>query len=732
MLFFFRIILVSVFLVASLQSIAQSSVDKKFVPDIKRQLFHGYIDREQKGLLSVDGRTDTIFSSSKDENINYLVTRAITTGVDSLQYKIEKDTAYAHNMKVTYLKGIENLLKKFAAGFKSKMIPASYLPVALNTYEQAIEADDRRMSIEPLIVNATYEVGSLIVESGAFDGNVGIRASRHALMRKYANLYPERIFLMLKDNPDVPFRDSLIKVAAYKYPRLLYDFAAANNRLGYAIRQIDDPLVKTVSRMAQSRGGQFYFAFLNDILTGRQTMASIDSVKDNDLKYYRLLVKTRMDYVSRMQNKEQVWELDALTKMLENRANNVYIKTINALHNEPDAVRFRILHSLTAQELYYLAVFGENEIYTSSYVNGVYPIMMQKIGNRGDSLMMSVSFDRFKKFIKMAAGFNTLNGFLKTFPNREQSKSLMTAFVNGLEKSESLEDGVDVADSYTSIFEGNKELAKYMLDLTQWNYEKNLGNSKRGTIIYNLLYKLFLSADPGNNVNLSQEFGIPPVYNVDYTALADTAQRVIMQVFFYGDDDGMTAYQGFLRQFSGSNWRVTYAEKWVVISSLKGKAVWIFANKPLPEENGEDEKAQKALNEYLESRGLQPSIVIHRGHSYYAPLTIKQIQPSAKIVFLGSCGGFHLIDDVLKHAPDAHIISSKQVGKLVINQPFFNLLMEKMRNGNNIEWIPFWNEFGRMVPDKEGFLDYIPPYKNLGAIFIKAYKIAMGEEAKDE
>jgi hypothetical protein len=29
------------------------------------------------------------------------------------------------------------------------------------------------------------------------------------------------------------------------------------------------------------------------------------------------------------------------------------------------------------------------------------------------------------------------------------------------------------------------------------------------------------------------------------------------------------------------------------------------------------------------------------------------------------------------------------------------------------------------------FDDYIPPYKNLGAIFIKAYKIAMGETEPD-
>jgi hypothetical protein len=270
-----------------------------------------------------------------------------------------------------------------------------------------------------------------------------------------------------------------------------------------------------------------------------------------------------------------------------------------------------------------------------------------------------------------------------------------------------------------------------MLDLTKWNYDKNMGQSKRGTIMYNLLYKLFLSADTTNKVDLTQEFGIPPVYNVNYKELADTGQRVVMQVFFYGDEDGVNAYQGFLRQFSSANWRISYADKWVVISSVKGKAVWIFANKPLPEEDGEDEKAQRALGEYLEEKGLAPTVVIHRGHSYYAPYTIKQIPPSAKIVFLGSCGGYHLIHDVLQHAPDAHIIASKQIGKTVINQPFFNLLMEKTRIGSNIDWIPFWQEFGRMVTDKEGFQDYIPPHKNLGAIFIKAYKMAMGEEDSD-
>ena len=94
---------------------------------------------------------------------------------------------------------------------------------------------------------------------------------------------------------------------------------------------------------------------------------------------------------------------------------------------------------------------------------------------------------------------------------------------------------------------------------------------------------------------------------------------------------------------------------------------------------------------------------------------------------MGSCGGFNLINDILVKTNDAHIIASKQIGKTAINKPFFALLTEKLRTGSNIDWIPFWKEF-KSAANTEGFEDYIPPYKNLGAIFIKAYNKAMGED----
>ena len=428
-------------------------------------------------------------------------------------------------------------------------------------------------------------------------------------------------------------------------------------------------------------------------------------------------------------NKDTAMEAKALTDKLTSRARDVFVTTINGLHNENDNVRFRIIQSLTAQELYYLAVLTDGLIYTSSYTKGVFPLMMRKANNRGDSLLMSLHFDHYRKFISQAAAYNTLGGFLGSFPNSGDADDLMKAFVSRLERSVGLEDGVDVADSYASIVETLKPRAAEMMKNVQINYQRNIDeNNQRGIVIYNILNKLFLSADSNNRIDLTKELGIPPVYNVPFNTLTNEKGEVIAQVFFYGDKDGMGIFGGFQNMFSSANWKIDRSNpQWIAISSIKGKPVTIYANRPLPEETGEDDKAQQALGAYLEKNNLKPTVTIHRGHSYFTNSTIAYMAPSSRIVFMGSCGGFNLINDIISKTNDAHIIASKQIGKTAINKPFFALLTEKLRTGSNIDWIPFWKEF-KGAANTEGFEDYIPPYKNLGAIFIKAYNKAMGSE----
>ena len=703
---------------------------KIFRPEFRRLINHEAIDREQSNLLASDGRTDNQFVASSNEEINMMLTNALVGTIDDLQVRTETDSLLDHRLKVNYLSGISNVLKYIRLNWQNKKVNVLHLPVIIEAYDFSIKTDQSGKSIEPIISALPYDVGTAVLASGVFERNPGYKTARDILILKYCTLKPAETFITLKNNPNVPFVDSMVKVVARKYPSQLYTYAQANNKLGAIIRGIhDDEFVKAVVRMSKSKSGQQYFPFLDNLVRGKMTFEQIDSAEVDSIQYYRLLVRTQLDYMDRLLNKDTAVAFKELTAKIEKKAKDIFITTINGLHTETDAVRFRCIQSLTAEELYYLAVLTDGLIYTSSYTNGVYPLMMKKINNRGDSLLMAVRFDHYRKFISQAAAYNTLGNFLSSFPTHEDAANLMKAFVGGLEKTEGLEDGVDVADSYASIIETNKKLAAQVLDLVQENYQRNLNvNNRKGIVIYNILNKLFLSADSTQKIDLTKELGIPPVYNVPFSTLSNTKGEVVAQVFFYGDKDGQMIFNGFQNMFSGGNWTIDRSNaQWIVIKSVKGNPVIIYANKPLPEETGEDDLAQRALGEYLEKNNLHPTVTIHRGHSYFATSTIGYMSPTSRIVFMGSCGGFHLIDSILHKSSDAHIIASKQIGKTAINKPFFLLLTEKLRNGNNIDWIPFWQEF-KTKASVEGFEDYIPLYKNLGAIFIKAYRKAMGDE----
>jgi hypothetical protein len=733
------LILVSPFLSAQMD-IMDDIVPKFSIPQytvpINRQALHEAIDGEQKNILTSDGKADKIYNATSDEEINFLLTKALTYKVDVLQYQIEKDSALDHRLKVNYLTGISNLLKFIRSNLKNKQVNPLHLPEIIEAYQKSAQADRAGKSMANIINSLPYDAGYAVLKADIFGKNPGYRASRNILILKYCSLYPRATLLTLKDNPDFPFADSLVRTVAKKYPGQLYNYAQASNRLGAIIRNIkDDVFINTVSRMASSKSGQQYFPFLDNIVKGKMTLEDIDKIKDDSFAYYRLLVRTQMDYVNRALNGDTAFEFRSLTKKLESKAREVFVNTINALHDENSEIRFRIIQPLTAEELYYLAVSSDGLIYTSSFVKGVYPLMMKKANNKADSLLLSLKFDKYRKFIKMAAGYNTLSDFLNSFPPRtnpsdeSDAEILMKAFVGKLETGDGLENGVDVADSYASISESLKPIASEMLNNVEMNYQRNVSqNNKRGMAIYNILNKLFLSADSSKHIDLTNELGIPPVYEVPYETMSTENGTVVIQVFMYGDKDGIGVFPSILGLFNNPNWKIDKNNpQWVTITSVKGKPVSIYLNKPLPEEKNEDAKAQEALCKYLESNKLYPTVTINRGHSYNAPYTIEQMFPTSKIVFMGSCGGYQMVHDILQKTPDAHIVGTKQIADAPVNNPFLKLLAEKLRNGSNIEWIPFWRELDNMVTN-EIFDDYVPPYKNLGAIFIKAYKKAIGEE----
>lgn len=709
------------------------TIPSGYKPEFRRERNHDLIDQEQLKLLSSDGTADGSFDPLRDPASRDWLTRTFTKQVDWIQYRIETDNSLEHRQKMSQLFGLEYLIRQYRLQWPLKEgIPAAEGIALINAYTQLLEIEKKGASIRPPFFPLSYAGGMAILGTDRFQQQPGYAATLNDLVLKYCQANPNRILPKLQQFPDVSSADSLLAVIARRQPRLLYDYAAAGDRLGARIRNNGDTYVKVIATMAGSKNGQQYFPFLDQIIRGKLSFRDIDAVREDTLGYYQLLVRTQRDYWSRALDGDTAFEFAALTQRMEKKAREDYVHIINGLHNEPPEIRFARLQKLSAEELYYLAVSSDGSIYTSSFVRGIYPLMMQRIRQRGDSLLMQVQFDRYRKFIKMAAGYNTLGDFLRSFPPPSDSlqltdaEVLMKAFVGRLERTQGLEEGVDVADSYASILEHLKPLADQMLAQTGTNLIRNQMNAdRRGQVIYRILQTLFRSADSTQQVDLTKELGIPPVYQVPYQRLVNDSGQVIIQVFFYGDVDGKNIFNGFLRMFNNPNWKLDDTHpQWVVIRSAKGKPVFIFANRPLPEETGEDDKAQAALTEYLADKKWLPTITIHRGHSYYAPATIERLSQNSRIVFMGSCGGYHLIHDVLEKAPDAHIIASKQIGATEVNRPFFQLLTEKMRQGNDIDWIPFWRELDQLVDVKE-FEDYIPPYKNLGALFIKAYQREM-------
>jgi hypothetical protein len=722
-----RTLFLSIFCSLSISLVWATTDTSRLAIDIRRVQLHEDIDALQVKLYGVDGKQDRIISVSRDIDLNLLLTDVYTRQVDMLQNEIEADGELDHRAKIKYLTGLRITLEGCNTSLRSAQFSAETAIQLFEAYKVYYQKDKIGIGLGRAVEQFGYPINKLLLgDNTVFFENPGLNLARVVMFQQFADMHPGEVLVKIEPYLDQPFADSLLIGCATIFPDKFYNYAAAaETKIGKQIRKINDPLVQLIVKISDERSGRLIFPFLHAIQKGRITIDSIKQAAKDNLKYYRLLVKTQLDYVDDLRKKDTPVLYNELGIMSKRKAEELYINEINALHDLPDDKRFKVLQPLTAKELYYILVTGEDVIYTSSYV-GVYNRMMAKAPQKnGDSLLMQVKFDKFKKFIRMAASYNKLDAFLFSMqPNN--ARLLMKAFVRGLERTNNLEDAVDVADSYGSI--ADSTLTDLMKQEVFANYNQNvLNNNSRGEAIYDILNLLFQSAEDSSD-QLSTKYKVPPVYQLPVELLKDASGRVIQQVFFYGDKDGMQSFQNFMTLFKGKKeWKIIQNENWVEIQAVVGKPVVIFANKPLDNSKGDDPdaKAQKLLDEYMKAKGFAPTIVIHRGHSYHLKYTISQLQSSAKVIVLGSCGSYQNLTSVLQICPDAQIISSKEVGSRLVNEPVLKLINESLLYQDDIDWINMWKALAKQFEGsqaEERFENYIPPHKNLGALFIKAFK----------
>jgi hypothetical protein len=458
---------------------------------------------------------------------------------------------------------------------------------------------------------------------------------------------------------------------------------------------------------------------LDDIVNNRLTIDEANKLGESPEKYLRTMLQIRA-----RPNPLGVHSLDSELEIFALK----FVRVINDLHNEKDGVRFASIENFSADELYTLMVYSEEEIFTSTF-NGLFKRLMVKLGPiSGFEFLSRVGDNRFRTFIKMSAGFGKLGQFLQTMTALHQ-QMLMIKFASGLEKYNDLSQAVEVADAFGSITDSL--ILKILRGAIRYEYIRlNAKKDYRGTTIYGLLSNLFVERSISNANwfnSVAKQYALPSFDKIKSERLfaKDSINRWL--IYFYDDEDGEVSFSTFLKTFTDPNWLVVDSGTYVIIKSKSGQRVHIYANKSKNEYDG-----QEALEKLFVENNFEPNVMVHRGHSYYAFKTVDKIRDNTQIFVLGSCGGYHSISGIIEKSQEVSIISSKQIGTMFVNNPMLKLMAGKIREGKDVEWQPLWEELYVLIKDNpkayERYVDYIPPHKNLGAIFIKTYNSMMARE----
>lgn len=692
-----------VFLFSLQCAFAQETTDKYIQ---QRSILHEGIDNKQSFIDIFDGQKDSIITF-KNQLQTESATYTYINLIDFAQELIESSSKPGLD-KLTEVAHLYGTIQKINT---SNYTNIEYFEPLFSSLVQILEVNGISDLNNVLYKNLQASISNIIL----------FNQTEEALpfLKKAAYQYPNEVLKEFASYERMPYAQEVLEHVAHISPQAIKKYLPGKNIINaYLLNSTDSVVVKLISLYRQFGSESKVYYFLDIILTDSTSSPSLlNSMSQYPKPYLNGLIKMR-------QKNHPIGEYD-LESELSIRALE-QVRKVNDLHDETNQnIRFEAVQNLNAVELYTLIVYSPEEIFTSTF-NGMFTrlqFQMKQNSMSGYQLLQEVSFNKFRTFIKLCTGYNALDKFLATM-SPEQADDVLHRFVAALNSEDGdLSEAVNVADTFGSLEDKARlgVMEKYLKE--EYIQEQQVEDRK---VLYGLLLKLLYKKTgtvPESLLALELEnYQLPVLDQIEYPSLlsGDTATQMH---FFFDDEDGLTSFSTFLQAFKTAGWKVTESPYYVKIYG-KGSAV-IYANKPLFEREGQIE-----LSEMVEKGIIKPSIIVHRGHSYYAMNTISQIPAYAKIVFLGSCGGYHNLSEVVKRAPNVNIISSKQIGTYVVNNNLLVEMSNTIASRQNITWADLWKKLDTRLKGSgtgyERFLDYVPPHKNMGAIFIRAYQQAIG------
>jgi hypothetical protein len=356
--------------------------------------------------------------------------------------------------------------------------------------------------------------------------------------------------------------------------------------------------------------------------------------------------------------------------------------------------------------------------------------------------------EAFDRFLVPKLGRNSLTPFLERSNNwmlREFTAAVLDAgrfekllIAAGADALSKLASGITEVSDATEIAEiagasDDAELRKLLAQRVTEELERAHGaRERRGEILYGLLAaRLSLpGADAGYTSLLRSSAAL------DTAVLFDSGNRCVERYFFWDDDDGVQSFANFLKAYEhDAAWNIEDRGGFVRLTGrgAGGRVVEIFANVPidirLPANRGRDGEAlrrQALIAAELQRRGLSPTLLVHRGHSFHVEKTLAFVTPAARLVVLGSCRGVPEIHRVIEASHRAQVIATRGIGAMEVNDAILKGLNTQLLSANGqIRWADFWRQQQSTAGKSALFQNYVRPDRDEASAFLRAYYQAL-------
>jgi len=399
-----------------------------------------------------------------------------------------------------------------------------------------------------------------------------------------------------------------------------------------------------------------------------------------------------------------------------------------------DVARFR------ARDLYLVLAFGRAEAAEPVFATVFDRLLLPKLRSEtpaGASLLSLLDRTNnweLRDFAAAAVDAHRLDAFLSI-----TGPGVMGQLAGGIDRSDDpLREAVrlaEIIDATTS-----KPLLQQMAAIVPTEFARcRKGGDQRGELLYRLLAaRLLETPAAGDALREIGSASLPLLTSsgrLDTSALFGQANDCIERWFFYDDDDGVESFASFRASYAGDPaWEMEDRGDYLHLTGCgpDGRRIEIFANVPvdarLPKNRalqGEARRRQQAIQAALDARGLVPTVVVHRGHSFWLEKTLTYIDAGARLVVMGSCDGASQIHAVLAASHDAQIIATRGIGETTINDAILRSVNDRILTGDPvIEWAGFWETQKARLGKLALFRGYVAPGQDPGSAFLRAYYLS--------